>query len=118
MSVLLSSIISDFICSAYGEDCALEVGGLWDGQQDWMVFRLSPVFQQPEGLMGVNCRRCNHLQEFRWADMERARTGHQRPSRPQHFERPEVEFFVGPHGLLKCFLTLSEGRRIEDDGVV
>src|SRR5579863_2305501 len=47
-----------------------------------------------------------------------AGAGDQNPSRTKHFQGAKVEFLVASDGGVEVALALSEGRWVEDDGVV
>ncbi len=83
-----------------------------------MVFSSSAVLHHPQGLVGVLGGIGYHFVELRRADVERAGTGDQNPSRPQHLHGTQVEFFIAAQGFVEVALGLGKGGRIENDGVV
>src|SRR5271156_5234303 len=83
-----------------------------------MVLSSSPALQDSQVLMSISCRLGNHLMELLGANVERARAGHQNPSRTQHFHGAQVELLISAEGFVEIALAFGKRRRIENDGVV
>ena len=83
-----------------------------------MVKGCAPLFEDPHPSPRIGHRRSQHVHELPLPDMKRAGTSNQNAAGPKHLQGTEVEFLVATDGGFQNSLGLSEGRRVEHDGVV
>src|SRR5450755_5069306 len=83
-----------------------------------MVFSLSADLDQAEGTVSVECGRGEHLEEIGLTDVVRARAGDEDAAGAEHFQGAEIELLVAAKCRIEIALALSEGRRVENDGIV
>src|ERR1041385_2654733 len=118
MSVLLSIQILPYFASTYGKYKALQIGGFRDSRNVGMVFGSATVFQNSQDPVGIESCGADGFEKDFWADVVRARAGHENSPGPQHLERAQVQFLISAKGGSQISLGFRERGRVEHDAVI
>src|SRR5581483_8852225 len=118
MSVVLSIRYLLIFSMTYMEYEALQIGRFRHSQQDGVVFCLAALLYQPQATVSVYGGGGDGFQEIGLADVIGTGASHQRSTRPQHLEGPQIQLFIPSQRRIQGLLGTGKCGRIEDNGVV